>query len=424
MIFFCGDDMSTCFRAHCFGGLLIVLCANTAHAQVVWKGITWSHLYGSESVAVNPSTGNLDITITGSYGGVYHPLPSGSQSWIQATYLDAPDATYAPSPTLVAIDFDTPTSSYEAWVGALNGDSHTYATIRRDSPLETIVSQTLFPIAQRASGAHCAAVAQASDGTIDYWLDGVLQQTVPPSSFLGQFQYAYLVGQASTLGQVVSFVDYREGSGTYPNLCESNATGLPILSVTGPPVNNSLGIFPSNPIAISFTVEQSYSNVTVSADLIGSFSGTAYLMNQIGPGTSVTNQIATGLFTSTDLGSGTVQAVLTNVAIPGPGTYYIVLSTAQTNPPQGLQETNSPVVVAVAGVSYDALFGVAGGGGVGAYAPAASFTQQSNQFGVAYAPEFTVTGTPNLTQCTFSLSPTGQSVGAQGGSRKSLKNAS
>src|SRR5712692_2522479 len=69
-----------------------------------------------------------------------------------------------------------------------------------------------------------------------------------------------------------------------------------VISVTGPAANNPIGIFPDQSIAVSFTIGTSYSGVTISADLIGSFSGTAYLTDQIGPGTTAANQIASASF--------------------------------------------------------------------------------------------------------------------------------
>jgi len=133
-------------------------------------------------------------------------------------------------------------------------------------------------------------------------------------------------------------------------LTSTTVSAAVILWATGP-ATNATGIFPFNELAFSFTVGRSDTNVAISPDLIGSFSGTPYLMSQIGPGTTVANQIATGPFTSASGFLGAFQTVFQTVTVPGPGTYFVVLSTAQSTPPQGLNETNSPMVVADTGAS-------------------------------------------------------------------------
>jgi hypothetical protein len=45
-------------------------------------------------------------------------------------------------------------------------------------------------------------------------------------------------------------------------------------------------------VVVSFTTEQAYTGVTIAADLIGSFVGSAYLSNQIGAGTAVADVLA------------------------------------------------------------------------------------------------------------------------------------
>jgi hypothetical protein len=162
-----------------------------------------------------------------------------------------------------------------------------------------------------------------------------------------------------------------------------------ILSVGGPNVNNPLGIFPASTVAFSFTVGQAYSNVSISADLIGSFIGTAYLTTQIGPTTTIANQIAASSFTSAGGFLGVLQPVLQNISI-NPGTYFLVLSTAQANPPQGLQETNSPVTTAdVEASTNGALLSSSTGA---AFAPSDTFSVVNPGAG-AYAPQFNITGT-------------------------------
>ncbi len=135
------------------------------------------------------------------------------------------------------------------------------------------------------------------------------------------------------------------------------AVGTTIISVSGPAANNAPGIFPTDAIGVSFTVGQSYSNVTISADLIGNFTGTVYLTNQIGPGTTAAaNEIAVATFTSSNPGNtlvGTLQPVMTGVTLQ-PGTYYLVFTGAQVSGfAQGIQNTLSPTITADVGASQD-----------------------------------------------------------------------
>ena len=102
-----------------------------------------------------------------------------------------------------------------------------------------------------------------------------------------------------------------------------------VVSVGGPN-DDSLGIFSNNAAcggctqapAMPFTIGHAYSAITVSAELTGSFPGTAYITDQIGSGTTDANVIATGSFTST--GSTVLFQNLTLAA----GTYYLVIGTA------------------------------------------------------------------------------------------------
>jgi uncharacterized protein (TIGR03437 family) len=173
-----------------------------------------------------------------------------------------------------------------------------------------------------------------------------------------------------------------------------------ILSVTGPPVKNPIGIFPFSAVAFSFTVGESYSDVSIGVDLIGSFSGSAYLTTQIGYGTIAANQIATSSFTSAGASSGTVQTVLQNISI-GPGTYFLVLSSTQDTPPQGLEETNSPVTVNDPGASTNGRLWFAES--PADYAPASDFGLASGGGG-AFAPQFTISSNSGIQ---VSINPNG-----------------
>ncbi len=172
-----------------------------------------------------------------------------------------------------------------------------------------------------------------------------------------------------------------------------------ILSVSGPAVANPAGIFPTQALALSFTIGQAYSDVTISANLIGSFEGTAYLTTQIGPSTTLANQIASNSFTSAGGFFGTLQSVMPNLTLQ-PGTYFLVLSTASSNAPQGLQETNSPLVVADSGASTDGILWASSTNVQ--FAPSGSFLAV-NGGGGAYAPQFSIEGNAVPEPSTFVL---------------------
>jgi hypothetical protein len=165
-----------------------------------------------------------------------------------------------------------------------------------------------------------------------------------------------------------------------------SAGPITILSVTGGTPGIAPGIFPIQTLGISFTVGQPYSAVSITPDLLGSFSGTAYLTTQIGPGTTVADQIASHAFTST----GGFQTVLQNVSI-GPGTYFLVLSTAQNTPPQGWATSTSPVTIAATGASTP--FGTYVSFDENAYAPSDSFGFFPSINGSITTPEFIIAGT-------------------------------
>jgi hypothetical protein len=162
-----------------------------------------------------------------------------------------------------------------------------------------------------------------------------------------------------------------------------------ILSVTGPSsCPECPAILDFQSVALSFTTSQSYLDVSFSADLGGSFSGTAYLMTQIGPGTTAAaDQVASDLFTSTYSGAGSLQSVLQGVNI-GPGTYYLVLSNSQIS--YGNWVAANPGTAAITtdfGVSTPDFFYFSQSGG--AYAPAVTFftNPQNLQVNISSVPE-------------------------------------
>ncbi len=158
-----------------------------------------------------------------------------------------------------------------------------------------------------------------------------------------------------------------------------------ILSVIGPTYIAFPAIISGQAVAIPFTVGQSYFDVSLSPDLINSFSGSAYLTSQIGVGTTLADQLATNSFTSTDSGSGSFRTVLQGVSIT-PGTYFLVLSTTEADSPGGWGGTISPTTVAAPGVSTPLGYYVSQTNG--AYAPADIFDTSDS----GLAPEIVISG--------------------------------
>lgn len=72
-----------------------------------------------------------------------------------------------------------------------------------------------------------------------------------------------------------------------------------------------------------------YNNVSISAELDGNgtaINGTAYLMTQVGPGTTTANQIASAGFAVSALPFGPDLTTLFTGLTLGPGTYYLVIT--------------------------------------------------------------------------------------------------
>jgi hypothetical protein len=222
------------------------------------------------------------------------------------------------------------------------------------------------------------------------------------TAFLGQ----WTISPINTSGGVLVF---NPGS----SAATFQATvGTTIISVSGPAANNAPGIFSTAVVAFSFTVGQFYSNVTISADLIGNFTGTVYLTNKIGPGTTAAaNQIAAATFTSSNPGItlvGTLQPVMTGVTLQ-PGTYYVVFIAANPSGAfaQGIQNTLSPTIAADVGASQDGFiyFTESPSG----YVPANSFFKGGPGSGVLEYAVTTGSQGPGPTGCPVSA-PTGSTV--------------
>jgi hypothetical protein len=157
-----------------------------------------------------------------------------------------------------------------------------------------------------------------------------------------------------------------------------------IAGVTGGTV---IGIEVNDPEGISWTQTGSYKDVTISAFLssIGGNNGTGtiYLTDQIGPGTTTANQIAETAVSGLATTPATATTLFTGLDL-GPGTYYLI--TASNLGGGGLGWNDYDGATAIPGISGTNNFDEFGQGEA-AYPPASSFfTVGTNEFG------FEVTG--------------------------------
>lgn len=83
--------------------------------------------------------------------------------------------------------------------------------------------------------------------------------------------------------------------------------------------------------AVNFTLSSAVDNVSIAASLLanqsGSLTGTAYLTDRIGAGTTASNQIAVTDFTFILAATVSYQTLFSGLNL-GPGTYYLVFSSA------------------------------------------------------------------------------------------------
>jgi hypothetical protein len=98
-------------------------------------------------------------------------------------------------------------------------------------------------------------------------------------------------------------------------------------AIAGVAGGSSNSVEVNNPEGISWTQTGSYTDVTISAFLsaasAGGGTGTIYLTDQIGPGTTVANQIAETTVSGLSFGQATATTLFSGLDL-GPGTYYLI----------------------------------------------------------------------------------------------------
>ena len=176
---------------------------------------------------------------------------------------------------------------------------------------------------------------------------------------------------------------------------ESN--GTTIVSVSGPPVTGSYTIsnvidFSTQAAASSWTSSIPYSDVDIDAVLgqgIAGTQGIAYLMTQIGPGTTTASEVARSNFSfPSDVTSITLFTGLTLTT----GTYYLVLGSAGPYVAGDWHDAlPNPTIVLGAGVTRNGDYLA---NNLSTYTPASVFRQNAGidgdpflQYSVATIPE-------------------------------------
>ena len=115
-------------------------------------------------------------------------------------------------------------------------------------------------------------------------------------------------------------------------------------------------IGPGQTMLASFTLDGSFVDVSIAASLISiptpSQIGTAFLMNQVGAGTTVSHQLASTLFMFSSVSSSTTASfvdLFSGLSL-GPGTYYLVFA-ADTQPGGDISFGSSVTYLTAPGVS-------------------------------------------------------------------------
>jgi len=144
-----------------------------------------------------------------------------------------------------------------------------------------------------------------------------------------------------------------------------------IAGVTG---GTLIAIEINDPEGISWTQTGSYKDVTISAFLSSlggsNGTGTVYLTDQIGPGTTVANQIAETTVSGLATEPATATTLFSGLNL-GPGTYYLITASNLGGGGLGWNDYNG--AAAIPGISGTNNFDEFSQGGGAAYPPASSF---------------------------------------------------
>lgn len=167
-------------------------------------------------------------------------------------------------------------------------------------------------------------------------------------------------------------------------------------SIAGRSGGTLAGVITYSPQAASFTITQTYTDVSISAylsaaNLVMPGQGTVYLTDQIGPGTTVANQISSIALSGVGFAPLTTTDLFSGLTL-GPGTYYIVTD-SNTGGRLGWDDfTGNTDLASTGNTTNTDLNGTDNGG----YPPANTFTSQGTfeDFDVS-TPATTVTPEPS-----------------------------
>jgi hypothetical protein len=180
------------------------------------------------------------------------------------------------------------------------------------------------------------------------------------------------------------------------SLCWLGAAQADTLYEVGGP--QPFGFVNQHVMTMSWSQSNTYTNVSISAPLadfsnggpIGGTEGIVYLVNQIGPGTTMANDVAPPVLISGLTASFTTQQLWTGLTLP-PGTYYLVFASVNNWPmsmsPQG-SSTPSPTIGP--GVTPQNYNGLADFNAVDPFPPASAFLVEPGLGNLV----ITVTGDP------------------------------
>lgn len=174
-------------------------------------------------------------------------------------------------------------------------------------------------------------------------------------------------------------------TGILASLGSAVATPITIVSDTGNTQGQSIL---SAAAGEAWTQTGTYSNVTITFRLNGGVmfdgTGTAYLMNQIGAGTTAANEVTAPFAITAPVATSSFITLFSGLNL-GPGTYFLLIDGANSSTPVGASGTTSPTYTEDAGVSN--IHEMVVTGTEAAFAPASTFSTSTNAF------FFTVTGT-------------------------------
>lgn len=215
----------------CAAAAALSLGASISHAATVtWEGHTWGD-NSFPSIAVNGTTGNLDVTTTHYstsqnvyYGAAHYNTDStfraASTPYVQATFAD----TGSGAAPYLAVEQEGGTHPTWAEIGVdpTNGTNTNYSLYWWN---EVTNEDQAVTLGTRSAGNHTVEIGRQANGTLDFWFDGSLvQSTSNPTP--DNFGDVYLFGVGSSTTDTVSFVSFEAGTNYVPEPSSLGLVGL------------------------------------------------------------------------------------------------------------------------------------------------------------------------------------------------------